>query len=470
MSTSTSEPGAIAGLPLGAEVRTDGDATGLSVAIVGGGIVGIALALGLVERGVRVSVYERAQELPEIGVGFAFNGAARKSMARLSPLVIAALERVANENEQAYDNYWDGYTSTAEDDESSTASKRGKLLFRMPNSNMAWWSCLRSQFLNEMLQALPPGTVTFGKELDSYNDPFDTSDPVRLRFTDGTTAAANVLIGSDGLRSRVRQQLFATSHPEVCNPTYTHKTCYRAVIPMAAAESAMGLSKPHNHCMHTGPRAHVLSYPIAQHKLVNVVLFVTHDEPWVDGTGDEAISVPRMTRPGDKKVLQNRLADWRPEVRNLVAQLPDAPTAWGIFDTAEHPVPFYAAGRVGLVGDAAHASSPHHGAGAGFGVEDALALAVALGMATEKKQSVAAALQAFNDVRYDRTQWLIRSSKETGDIYEWKHFGVGGDPVKIRAELEGRQKTIWDYDVDAMAEEVKTRYEARVTSETTAHQ
>jgi salicylate hydroxylase len=450
------------------------------VAIVGGGIVGVALALGLIERGLRVSVYERASEFPEIGVGFAFTGVARKCMEQLSPAVIEALKKVASENQHSIDNYWDGYnhddetieSSNTKDDNDSTAPV-GKLLFQLPNADMAWWSCLRSQFLNAMAQALPKDVVLFKKELADYEETSEGQGPVKLRFTDGSAATADVLIGCDGLRSAVRQQLFSTSHPEACHPSYTHKTCYRAVIPMAVAEAVLGTSKPHNHCMHTGPRAHILNYPVAQHTLLNVVIFLQNDGPWAeDGGSDKEVGVPRMTRPGRKADIEERLAEWRPEVRALVAALPDTPTTWGIFDTADHPAPFYAQRRVCLVGDAAHASSPHHGAGAGMGVEDALALATSLGIAakpaatTDKAKAVEAALQAFNDVRYERSQWLVRSSRETGDIYEWMFADSGSDPVKLRSELQARQRKIWDFDVDAMVRDTDARYHAKLEGNT----
>ncbi|EMR67660.1 putative fad binding domain protein [Eutypa lata UCREL1] len=464
---------------LGAQRGSDGDATEdetrLAVAIVGGGIVGIILALGLVERGVRVAVYERASDFHEIGAGFAFTGVAQECMKQLGPAVIASLRKVANENLHATDNYWDGYHQSDDDEDaasSTPASDEKTLLFRMSSAKMAWWSCLRSHFLDELAKALPPGIVRFNKELVSYDDSNDSNKPVTLRFADETTAKCEVLIGCDGIRSRVRQQLLSTIDPQATRPSYTHKTCYRAVVPMAAAESALGPTKPHNHCMHQGPGAHILSYPVAQHTLLNVVLFITDDGPW-SGSGEEKeeddgdVAVSRMTRPGRREDVVSRLEGWRPEVRALVALIPEAPMTWGIFDTAEHPAPWYAQGRVCLAGDAAHASSPHHGAGAGFGIEDALALATGLGMAADapvagRKQAVVAALSAFNDVRYERTQWLVRSSRETGDIYEWMYPGSGSDPVKLQAEIAARQKKIWDFDVTGMVEETRRRYHARL--------
>ncbi|KAI1452553.1 FAD/NAD(P)-binding domain-containing protein [Annulohypoxylon moriforme] len=451
---------------------------GLSVAIVGGGIVGIILALGLIDRGMRVAVYERAPDFNEIGAGIAFTGVTRECMTKLSPSVIASLKGVANENQLAYDNYWDGYHNdpgNCNEGDAKTKTSEPTLLFQLPNAKMAWWSCLRSHFLDDLARALPSDIVRFSKELLSYEESeSNDSAPVTLRFADGTAEICDILIGCDGIRSRVRQQLFSSTHLLACQPRYTHKTCYRAVIPMAAAESALGESKAHNHCMHTGLGAHILSYPIAQHTLLNVVIFLSDSD--ADSNSDVSDQGDHQVRIRSRDDIISRFKSWRPEVRALISQIPEKPLVWRIDDTAEHPAPWYAQGRVCLAGDAAHASSPHHGAGAGFGVEDALALATALRLVIEDekykvsstknmKEAVAAALEAYNDVRYARTQWLVRSSRETGDIYEWMYPGSGSDPVKLRAEIAARQKVIWDFDVSGMVEETKSRYRARLRGE-----
>jgi salicylate hydroxylase len=217
--------------------------------------------------------------------------------------------------------------------------------------------------------------------------------------------------------------------------------------------------------MHTGPGAHVLTYPVSS-DLLNIALFVTDPHEWPDAT--------RTVLPGRRQDLLSKLDGWEPAVRGLAALFPPEPVVWGIFDMHDHPAPFYAEGRVCVAGDAAHASAPHHGAGAGFGIEDALAIATAMeqGLQTvsmtenngnvdkevRKVQAVTAAFRAFNDVRYERTQWLVRTSRETGDIYEWQYEGSGDDSAKMKGELEERFKVIWDFDVGEMVREIKRQY------------
>lgn len=118
--------------------------------------------------------------------------------------------------------------------------------------------------------------------------------------------------------------------------------------------------------MHIGPGAHVLHFPVAGHTLMNVVAFASDPSDWPD---DE-----KMTAPAKREEVEKVFEDWRPTVRDITSLLPDDPDRWAIFDSYEYPAPFNAR-------DATHAASPHHGAGAGIGVEDALCLSTLLELA-----------------------------------------------------------------------------------------
>lgn len=151
----------------------------------------------------------------------------------------------------------------------------------------------------------------------------------------------------------------------------------------------------------------------------------------------------------------------------LMTHLPEQLSKWAIFDMADYPAPTYASGRVCVAGDAAHASSPFHGAGAGMGVEDALVLAellarVQAGPIEGRPWQLAAALQAYSGVRIERTQWLVQSSREMGDIYEWRYPPTGKDGAKIQAEFSQRARKIWDFDVNVMLDEARKEFEKQV--------
>lgn len=175
-----------------------------------------------------------------------------------------------------------------------------------------------------------------------------------------------------------------------------------------------------------------------------------------------------MTLEAAKSEMNSTFSDWAPSILELIEKMPERVFKWGIFDMADHPADTYALGRVCLAGDAAHASSPFHGAGACMGVEDALVLVSVLQTAlsqarvVSKGEAVSAALQAYSTVRLERSQWLVSSSREMGDIYEWRYSATGKDPEKIKAEIESRSRKLWDFNVDRMITEAKSECERRL--------
>jgi len=181
MATQTSN-----GLHNGNKLNGDAQNVSLDIAIVGGGIIGVMMALGLLHRGIRVTVYERANDFHEIGAGFAFTGVARNCMQRLNPGVLEALRRVGEENRHPYNRYWDGFNPSSKE----AAQSEDALLFQMSARELAYWGCLRSLFLKEMAAELPDGVVKFGKQVESYFDD-ESNEKIVLRFADGSVVEAD---------------------------------------------------------------------------------------------------------------------------------------------------------------------------------------------------------------------------------------------------------------------------------------
>ncbi|KAL2018157.1 hypothetical protein VTK56DRAFT_1233 [Thermocarpiscus australiensis] len=189
MATASTPPPSSNGFTNGTTKKGVADAAEATfeVAVIGGGIIGLMTALGLLHRGMRVSVYERADDYPEVGVGMAFTGVARECMRRLDPRVLDALKRVGEENRHAMNRYWDGFNPATKE---AAQSADDALLFQMSARQLAYWGCLRSRFLLEMAAELPEGVVKFGKQLVSAVDE-ERSEKVVLRFADGSEAEAD---------------------------------------------------------------------------------------------------------------------------------------------------------------------------------------------------------------------------------------------------------------------------------------
>lgn len=277
------------------------------------------------------------------------------------------------------------------------------------------------------------------------------------------------MIGCDGIKSRIRRILLEDEHPECCAPQYTHKVAYRTLIPMDAAISALGEETARNQNMHIGPHRHVLHFPVADQMLLNVVAFDTDPNTWVEEK-DKAAGT-QLVSSATRDEIVKAFDAWSKPVRNLLALFPDTTTKWGIFDTCEHPCPFYSKGSICIVGDAAHASSPHHGAGAGVGIEDSLCLVTAMEAAFGEHrdggdisagEALRAAFSAYDEVRRERSQWLVKSSREVSEIYEMTYLDTGRDMEKCLKEIECRSHKIWYFDYELMLKETRDGVKARL--------
>ena len=238
---------------------------------------------------------------------------------------------------------------------------------------------------------------------------------------------------------------------------------------MEKAVEAVGDRNARNQHMHIGPGRHLLHFPVANQTMVNVAAFDTDSKDWPD---DE-----KMTAPARREEVEEAFAGWGPTVRAITSLLPDVLDRWAIFDSFDHPAPSYARGRVCIAGDAAHASAPHHGAGAGIGVEDVLCLSTLLEKVmtsverneASKDSALEMAFSTFNSVRHERSQWLVSSSHGICDVYEWADAKIGKDPEKLLEEIRWRSHKIWHFDIEGMLKDTDMGYDERLSSEKGRH-
>lgn len=135
--------------------------------------------------------------------------------------------------------------------------------------------------------------------------------------------------------------------------------------------------------------------------------------------------------------------------------MPD-PSQWAIF---EHPpISTFSRSRVALLGDAAHASTPHQGAGAGQAIEDAHVLAELLSdNRVVTPTDVVAAFKAYDEVRRPRSQKVVTTSKENAYLLCLCMEEVGGDEEKLKKTFNERMRWLWDLDVRGQAEQARAK-------------
>lgn len=267
----------------------------------------------------------------------------------------------------------------------------------------------------------------------------------------------STVIGCDGIRSRVREWMFKEDRP--FEATYSHKYSFRALVPMDKASAKLGHKKVSTRFMYNGPGGHIITYPVANDTFLNVLAVVSDSNSWESPDGRHT---GRATRHDATRCFE----EWEPSIRDIVELMPDKMDKWAIFDMLDNPVPqYHDGGKVCLAGDAAHAVGPHLGAGAGFGIEDACLLAELLKAVQEEQanavplvRSLETAFAVFSNVRHERTQWLVRETRNTVDLFEWKDPVASKDPEIFGKEITWRFHTIWHYDIDKMVEEGRSKF------------
>ncbi|KAJ5788391.1 hypothetical protein N7457_003381 [Penicillium paradoxum] len=435
------------------------------IAIIGGGIVGLVLAAGLTRRGVQVKLFEQARNFREIGAGIGFTRNTVQCMEKICPGIVRALRSggavnvsLDQNDPKSYLRYINGHGVQREDD-----PMYQKPLLRLDAGIGGWETVRRDQFLDDLVKEIPEGVIHLQKRLEMIVDEED-KDKVVLYFTDGNIVEADAVIATDGIKSTVRRLLLGADDP-ASYPQYSHQVAYRALIPMDKVCTAIGEYKTHRQHMHLGPKAHLIHYPVNTNTIGATVIISDPDEWPLDKPTTAWVS---------RKAVSHALSDWSLPVRNLVELFPEELDQWALFDLAEYPLPKYNKGRVCLVGDAAHASTPHHGAGASFGVEDVLCLCTMIPEQTSQivrdrnvstGDALRAAFETYDNIRRTRTQWLVNSSRRVCDLFQQPEWA---DPAKIAKaescleEVKDRSFKIWHFDSTKMQEDTIRDYQQRM--------
>lgn len=214
------------------------------------------------------------------------------------------------------------------------------------------------------------------------------NDQAHVSFTDGTQGSYDLVVGADGLYSKVREAIF----PDAPRPRYTGQGVWRAVVPRPADIVCA--------TMWLGQKVKAGVNPVSQNEMY---LFVTEDRPTNEHIDPAAW--PRM--------LADLLAPFTvPVLQSIRAQLgPQSHCNYRPLESLLLPQPWFNS-RVVLVGDAVHATTPHMAAGAGIGIEDAIVLAEELG----RGATVEGALQAFQTRRWERCRMVVENSGRLGEI------------------------------------------------------
>jgi 2-polyprenyl-6-methoxyphenol hydroxylase-like FAD-dependent oxidoreductase len=344
--------------------------------VVGAGIGGAAAAVALRRIGWHVEVFERARRLGEVGAAVSIAPNAAKALRTLG------LEPALREAACALD----GLESRTRSGRRITGVSAELMRIRY---GAGLYNVHRAALHSLLLEALGEGTVRTGCTVTAVRTGRDRA-AVALEGPDGpATVDADLVVAADGVRSRLRGALFP-DHP---GPAYAGYTVWRGLVPAEAAER-IGVPARLSETWGRGSRfGHA---PIGDGR----AYWYAFENAEPDAAHEHSVAA-----------LVSRFADWHHPVPSLIASTPTEALLRDDVHYLSEPLRSFTAGRVALLGDAAHAVTPDIGQGACLAIEDAVVLAAELAAA-----AVPAALRSYDAARRPRTQRLARESGRIGHM------------------------------------------------------
>jgi salicylate hydroxylase len=371
------------------------------VAIVGGGIGGLFAANALIAEGFRVAVYEQAPALGEVGAGVL-----------ITPNSARHLRRVGLEHQI---------------EKFGARIGSGSQYFRHDGSpiapDSAGWNAIfgmhRADLIEILASALPKEVIHTGHRCTGFQQDGTTA---RVRFANGATIEADIVVAADGMHSELRKYVAPPSHP-----VFSGSAAYRGTVPHEQVPDW----PTDRWQMWLGENRHFLVFPLRAGKLINFVGFTPADQ-----TIRESWSAP-----GDPPLLRQEFAGWDPRVEALLRNV-ETTFRWALYD--RDPLPCWTEDRLTLLGDAAHPMLPHLGQGANQSIEDGITLATML--ARVDRDRAPAALLTYERLRRERVAQVQSGARKNGLRYDSICADLAMRDSEIAAHAEFRRQ-LYDYDV-----------------------
>jgi len=378
---------------------------------------GLTAAQALIQRGHRVRVFEQASELREVGAGVQLGANGTRILIALDLDVAmrqVVCEAVGKEIRLG---------STGQSWRTFDLGEASVERFGAP-----YWMVHRGDFHAVLLRAVQdtdPGTVRTGSGCIGFEQ---TADGVTMHLANGEHVTGDLLIGADGVHSRVRQQMFGPAPAQ-----FTGIMAWRGLVPMDRLP-------PHQRRLiganWVGVGGHVVTYPLRRGELLNFVGVVERDD-W---------RVESWNEPGSREECLRDLGGWHEDVKTIIRNI-DTPYKWALL--GREPLAHYAQGRVCVMGDAAHPTLPFLAQGANMALEDAVVIARCLDTSDAPD-----ALRRYEIARLARTAAIVRGSSDNTKRF---HNPALGSPEGAAAYVERefqpekvRQRYDWLYEYDAL--------------------
>ncbi len=343
------------------------------VAVIGAGLGGLTAAGFLQRAGFEVTVYEQAPAFSRIGAGIILSANVCKVLRRLDleqGLIAAGIK-----SRQYISRAWD------------TGETMYEIAFDAENERRfggPYVHIHRGDLHEVLARGVRPGTIAFDHQLIDLQE---TSGAVRLTFASGATAEADIVIGADGIRSRVRDVLLGAEPPQ-----FVGACAYRAIFPAARLN---GFYIP-DCTKWWGADRHCLPYYLTGRRDEVYAIGVVPTSSW---DSDEA------SVPATRAQYLEAFAGFHSDLQRVLEAV-DTVSLWPVFDRPRDDR--WTGGRIALLGDACHPMRPYMAAGGAMAVEDAAILSRAL----QAFDNLDEALRSYTATRIPRVAEVQRISIE----------------------------------------------------------
>jgi 6-hydroxynicotinate 3-monooxygenase len=372
--------------------------SGLTIAIIGAGIGGLAAAAALLRTGHNVHVFEQARAFARVGAGI-----------QQGPNSVKVLRAFGLEPRLRQLAFQPGSSLNRQSDTGDITWERQLGQHVEDRYGAPYFYMHRGDLHAALASIVAPERVTHGMRLSRFDA---KGEGVTLHFENGEQATADLVVGADGVHSIVRAQLFGAEQAR-----FTGRVAYRTTFPASLLDEPLldGSAK------WWGPDRHIVLYYVNPRK--DEVYFVT-------STPEPEFEIESWSEIGNLDTLRAAYADFHPRVRAVLDVCP-AVHKWALVE--REPMPQWSGDRVTLLGDACHPMTPYMAQGAATSIEDAAVLSRALsGVGTASgagTTDINHALAVYENSRKSRTARIQQISRLN-------------DMAKIRAETDA----VYSYD------------------------
>lgn len=391
------------------------------ILIAGAGLGGLTAALALLRDGHDVTVLEQAHKLGEVGAGLQLSANATRVLALLG--IDDAVRDIASVPAGKQVRLW----STGQSWKLFDLGQQSVAEYGYP-----YYTLYRPDLhgvLVDAVRTIKADAIVLGARCAGFTS---DEDSATVKLEDGRTFRGDLLVGADGVHSRIRQGLFGQDAP-----SFSGCMAWRGVIQAARLPEHLRTPVGTNWI---GPGGHVIHYPLRRNELVNFVGVVERSD-W---------AVESWTAAGTTEECLRDFANWNEDVHALIRAI-EVPYKWALM--VRDPLQQWGRGRVTLLGDACHPTLPFLAQGAAMAIEDGAMLARCL-RETAGPQD---ALRRYQDARVERTTRIVQGSAANTKRFHNPALASADGAVEYvdrewnEARVRERYHWLFDYRVDQVA-------------------